>query len=166
MSRSTCPADNVGHFPGRRIHIVIDNDMVKKRYVCHFHKGIFKAMGNHGIGVDPIDVDYATEIGLPVIFTPYGKDSDVAVDFRPRATCAVCLVQEGGAFWAHIGDSRIYHAPKGEHSLKQLSEEVIADMAAEGEWAARIKASFDEFQRIVIPSQRIGELAYMNAREL
>jgi len=33
---------------------------------------------------------------------------DVAVDFRPRATCAVCLVQEGGAYWAHIGDSRIY----------------------------------------------------------
>ena len=35
--------------------------------------------------------------------------ADVAVDFRPRATCAICLVQEGGAFWAHIGDSRIYH---------------------------------------------------------
>jgi serine/threonine protein phosphatase PrpC len=34
--------------------------------------------------------------------------ADVAVDFRPRATCAVCLVQEGGSFWAHIGDSRIY----------------------------------------------------------
>ena len=33
---------------------------------------------------------------------------DVAVDFRPRATCAVCLVQEGGSYWAHIGDSRIY----------------------------------------------------------
>jgi serine/threonine protein phosphatase PrpC len=30
------------------------------------------------------------------------------VDFRPRATCAACLVQEGHAFWAHIGDSRIY----------------------------------------------------------
>ena len=38
---------------------------------------------------------------------------DVAVDFRPRATCAVCLVQEGGAFWAHIGDSRIYQVRDG-----------------------------------------------------
>jgi len=35
-----------------------------------------------------------------------GKEQ--AVDFRPRATCAACLVQEAGAFWAHIGDSRIY----------------------------------------------------------
>ncbi|MDJ0941359.1 MAG: protein phosphatase 2C domain-containing protein [Woeseiaceae bacterium] len=34
--------------------------------------------------------------------------TDVAVDFRPRATCAICLVQESGSFWAHIGDSRIY----------------------------------------------------------
>ena len=37
-----------------------------------------------------------------------GLGQDLAVDFRPRATCAICLVQEGGAFWAHIGDSRIY----------------------------------------------------------
>lgn len=27
---------------------------------------------------------------------------------RPRATCAVCLVQGGSAYWAHIGDSRVY----------------------------------------------------------
>ena len=27
---------------------------------------------------------------------------------RPRATCAVCLVQQGSAYWAHVGDSRIY----------------------------------------------------------
>ncbi len=38
---------------------------------------------------------------------------DVAVDFRPRATCAVCLIQEGGSFWAHIGDSRIYQVRNG-----------------------------------------------------
>ena len=31
-----------------------------------------------------------------------------ALDHRPRATCAVCLVQDDGAYWAHIGDSRIY----------------------------------------------------------
>ncbi|HEV7357823.1 MAG TPA: protein phosphatase 2C domain-containing protein [Steroidobacteraceae bacterium] len=27
---------------------------------------------------------------------------------RPRATCAVCLVQDSAAYWAHVGDSRIY----------------------------------------------------------
>jgi PPM family protein phosphatase len=32
---------------------------------------------------------------------------------RPRATCAVCLVQQGAAWWAHVGDSRIYHLRGG-----------------------------------------------------
>jgi serine/threonine protein phosphatase PrpC len=32
---------------------------------------------------------------------------------RPRATCAVCIVQQGSAWWAHIGDSRIYHMRDG-----------------------------------------------------
>ena len=37
-----------------------------------------------------------------------------AIDTRPRATTAVCLVQEGAAFWAHIGDSRVYHMRHGK----------------------------------------------------
>jgi serine/threonine protein phosphatase PrpC len=31
-----------------------------------------------------------------------------SLETRPRATCAVCLVQDGAAYWAHVGDSRIY----------------------------------------------------------
>jgi len=26
----------------------------------------------------------------------------------PRTTCVVCVVQEGAAYWAHVGDSRLY----------------------------------------------------------
>ena len=50
--------------------------------------------------------------------------------------------------------------------LKQLSKEVIEETAAADEWFARIKASFDDFQRLAIPHHEITELAYMNAREL
>lgn len=32
----------------------------------------------------------------------------LSVETRPRATCAVCLVQENAVYWAHVGDSRIY----------------------------------------------------------
>ena len=35
------------------------------------------------------------------------------VDERPRATCAVCLVQDGAAYWAHLGDARVYHIRDG-----------------------------------------------------
>jgi len=45
-----------------------------------------------------------------------GLGKEVAVDFRPRATCAICLIQEGGAYWAHIGDSRIYQV-RNSHVL-------------------------------------------------
>jgi serine/threonine protein phosphatase PrpC len=33
---------------------------------------------------------------------------ELKIEFRPRATCVVCLIQDGAAYWAHIGDSRIY----------------------------------------------------------
>ena len=29
-------------------------------------------------------------------------------EVRPRATCAVCLVQGSYTYWAHVGDSRVY----------------------------------------------------------
>lgn len=58
--------------------------------------------------------------------------SDVAVDFRPRATCAVCLVQEGGAFWAHIGDSRIYHVRDGSVRVRSRDHSHVEVLIQEG----------------------------------
>jgi serine/threonine protein phosphatase PrpC len=40
--------------------------------------------------------------------------AEIPIDNRPRATIAVCLVQRGGAYWAHIGDSRTYHIRAGK----------------------------------------------------
>jgi serine/threonine protein phosphatase PrpC len=36
------------------------------------------------------------------------------IEMRPRATCAVCVVQQTSAYWAHIGDSRVYHLRAGQ----------------------------------------------------
>jgi serine/threonine protein phosphatase PrpC len=38
----------------------------------------------------------------------------LGVEARPRATCAVCLVQDSAAYWAHVGDSRIYQLRQAE----------------------------------------------------
>ena len=35
------------------------------------------------------------------------------LEMRPRATCAVCIVQQTSAYWAHVGDSRVYHLRAG-----------------------------------------------------
>jgi len=50
--------------------------------------------------------------------------------------------------------------------LKAISQQVLEEMAAGDEWAARIKQSFDNFQRIAVPYHEISELAYMKARQL
>ena len=94
---------------------------------------VFDGMGGHSDGARAAETglkvvqDLFMETRLPVL-DPEGflymalarahdavvaLGHDVAVDFRPRATCAICLVQEGGSFWAHIGDSRIYQLRNG-----------------------------------------------------
>ena len=57
---------------------------------------------------------------------------DLAVDFRPRATCAICLVQEGGAYWAHIGDSRIYQLRDGEVLSRSRDHSHVEVLIQEG----------------------------------
>jgi serine/threonine protein phosphatase PrpC len=37
----------------------------------------------------------------------------VPLELRPRATCAICVVQQSSAYWAHVGDSRVYHLRAG-----------------------------------------------------
>jgi len=95
---------------------------------------VFDGMGGHSDGAKAADTglrivqDAFMEATLPV-FDPlgflYGALShahdevvkigmDLAVDFRPRATCAICLIQDGGSYWGHIGDSRIYQMRDGK----------------------------------------------------
>jgi serine/threonine protein phosphatase PrpC len=89
---------------------------------------VFDGMGGHCDGARAAEVglktvqDMFTASRLPVfdpqgfLYTALARAHDevvriggeLPVDFRPRATCAVCLVQEGGSFWGHVGDSRIY----------------------------------------------------------
>jgi len=113
---------------------------------------VFDGMGGHSDGAR------AAETGLKVvqdlfmaatqpIFDPQGFlymalsrahdevvriGSDIAVDFRPRATCAICLVQEGGAFWAHIGDSRIYQVRKGAVLTRSRDHSHVEVLIQEG----------------------------------
>jgi serine/threonine protein phosphatase PrpC len=95
---------------------------------------VVDGMGGHAHGARAAEVTVATlkecfaEMTLPV-FDPQGfltlalarahdrvvkLGEGVALDHKPRATCAVCLVQDGGSYWAHVGDSRIYQLRGGQ----------------------------------------------------
>jgi PPM family protein phosphatase len=113
---------------------------------------VFDGMGGHSDGARAAETglrvvqDMFMSSTLPV-FDPQGflytalsrahdevvaLGSDLAVDFRPRATCAVCLVQEGGAYWAHIGDSRIYHVRDGQVLVRSRDHSHVEVLIQEG----------------------------------
>lgn len=113
---------------------------------------VFDGMGGHSDGALAAEVgmkvvqDLFTSASLP-IFDPQGFlymalakahdevvkiGMDVAVDFRPRATCAVCLVQENGTWWAHIGDSRIYQLRDGRLITRSRDHSHVEVLIQEG----------------------------------
>ena len=46
----------------------------------------------------------------------------------PRTTCVLCLVQNGYAYWAHVGDSRLYHFRNGEVLSRTLDHTVTEQL--------------------------------------
>ena len=113
---------------------------------------VFDGMGGHSDGARAAETglrivqDMFMSSTLPV-FDPQGflytalarahdevvaLGSDLAVDFRPRATCAACLVQEGGAYWAHIGDSRIYQVRDGRVLTRSRDHSHVEVLIQEG----------------------------------
>ena len=113
---------------------------------------VFDGMGGHSEGARAAETglkvvqDLFMNSNLP-IFDPQGflytalarahdevvgLGTEVAVDFRPRATCAVCLVQESGAFWAHIGDSRIYQVRDNRVLLRSRDHSHVEVLIQEG----------------------------------
>ena len=89
---------------------------------------VVDGMGGHADGAQAAEVALRTMVGAfweasRPLFDPEGflhltmglaheavvaLGQGLAPDIRPRATCAVCLIQGSSAYWAHIGDSRVY----------------------------------------------------------
>ena len=51
---------------------------------------------------------------------------------RPRATCAACIVQLGSAWWAHVGDSRIYQLRHGAVASRTRDHSHVELLLREG----------------------------------
>jgi serine/threonine protein phosphatase PrpC len=113
---------------------------------------VFDGMGGHSDGAKAAETglrivqDAFMESSLPV-FDPLGFlygalahahdevvriGMDLAVDFRPRATCAICLIQEGGSYWGHIGDSRIYQMRDGKLVTRSRDHSHVEVLIQEG----------------------------------
>ena len=58
--------------------------------------------------------------------------ADIPVENRPRATIALCLVQKGSAYWAHVGDSRAYHLRHGKLVTRTRDHSHVELLVREG----------------------------------
>lgn len=113
---------------------------------------VFDGMGGHADGAIAAEVgmrtvqELFTSASLPLL-DPQGflymalsqahdevvkLGQEHEVDLRPRATCAVCLVQETGSWWAHIGDSRIYLLRNGGVVTRSRDHSHVEALIQEG----------------------------------
>ena len=55
-----------------------------------------------------------------------GQDSQPPIE--PRTTCVACLVQNGYAYWAHVGDSRLYLFRQNRFVLRTQDHTTIEEL--------------------------------------
>jgi serine/threonine protein phosphatase PrpC len=51
---------------------------------------------------------------------------------QPRTTCVMCLVQNGYAYWAHVGDSRLYHFRHGGLMQRTQDHSTVEELRQDG----------------------------------
>jgi PPM family protein phosphatase len=51
---------------------------------------------------------------------------------RPRSTCAVCMVRDGRAVWAHVGDTRVYYVRGQELVTRTRDHTPIESLLQDG----------------------------------
>jgi serine/threonine protein phosphatase PrpC len=113
---------------------------------------VMDGMGGHAYGARAAEVGCKTVLDLfkaetKPVFDPLGFlhlvlgrahaavvaiGTKLAMDVRPRATCAVCLVQRSEAWWAHVGDSRVYHLRGGSVMARTRDHSHVEQLLREG----------------------------------
>src|SRR5688500_19940882 len=113
-----------------------------------------RVLGNHGIGVDPVDVAYATEIGLPVVFTPYANVQSVAELAIAHMLAIAKRVREADrAVREHRFDYRF------SRDFREVSGKMLAVIGVGriGRRTADLARALG--MRVVMHSPRVGEAA-------
>ena len=81
--------------------------------------------------------------------------AQLPLEQRPRATCAVCLVQQNASWWAHVGDSRLYHLRGGTLVTRSRDHSHVELLLREGLIIGRAGAQSPDAQlRRVLPGRR------------
>lgn len=60
----------------------------------------------------------------------------IPIDDAPRTTCVACVIQDGHALWAHVGDSRLYLVRAGRTVKRTLDHSRVQMLIDSGEITA------------------------------
>lgn len=75
--------------------------------------------------------------------------ANLGLQDTPRTTVVACVVQEGRAYWSHVGDSRLYLLRKGEVLVRTRDHTLVQQMVDEGRLPAADVASHPERNRLL-----------------
>ncbi len=67
----------------------------------------------------------------------------------PRTTVVACVVQDGRAYWSHVGDSRLYLLRKGEVLVRTRDHTLVQQLVDEGRLQADDMSSHPERNRLL-----------------
>lgn len=67
----------------------------------------------------------------------------------PRTTVVACVVQEGRAYWSHVGDSRLYLVRKGEVLVRTRDHTLVQQLVDEGRLREEDASSHPERNRLL-----------------
>ena len=67
----------------------------------------------------------------------------------PRTTVVACVVQEGHAYWSHVGDSRLYLVRKGEVVVRTRAHTLVQQLVDEGKLRADAAGTHPERNRLL-----------------
>ncbi|MFU8894980.1 MAG: PP2C family protein-serine/threonine phosphatase [Gammaproteobacteria bacterium] len=143
-------------FEMAEVSLLGDREENQDRFAAERHNGnvllvVADGMGGHSGGalaaetaVDSLQQSFA-EVGRDVdcreflrLAIEQAHDAVVAIGAkigigsRPRATCAACMVQDGRAVWAHVGDSRIYLLRDGQITTRTRDHTPIESLLQDG----------------------------------
>jgi serine/threonine protein phosphatase PrpC len=113
-------ADGLGGHVGGEVAAEIATE-----YAIHAYKSIRQ----------PVITQPSTFLALTVIEAHkqiYAKTRKKFPGKQPRTTLVLCLVQEGYAYWAHVGDSRLYHIRHQKVETRTIDHSPVERMHQQG----------------------------------
>ncbi|NWG87355.1 MAG: serine/threonine-protein phosphatase [Hydrogenophilaceae bacterium] len=73
---------------------------------------------------------------LDAIYSAHEAVNGYAVEHNlpepPRTTCVACVVQQGRAVWAHVGDSRLYHFQRDRFRSHTRDHSMVQELVNRG----------------------------------